>query len=177
MNRSVIRCLIAIFPFNLHITVQTSTGGTLAMLMFQRELPLALGMLLPYLDLTMHRAMPGIDVRPFEVGQKASVRLFHGKLEWLPGVITESVGQRSWNIQVKHRLIGRHIERMLQREAHDVNARGATEITTPPAVLDTPAEKCTPVVAVEPVVASRAQVVCQRQHRARRPPQRYTDFI
>uniref|UniRef100_A0A147BAS0 Putative tick transposon n=1 Tax=Ixodes ricinus TaxID=34613 RepID=A0A147BAS0_IXORI len=181
---------LARFLFRQHSTAHSATGVTPARAMFGRELPCPLDLLQPKTAMEAKESQEPLGpARRFARGERELVRQFLAKPDWVRGKILLRAGPRSWLIECAGGKVRRHL-------VHIRKTTQEEETSTQPAewsVTDDLGEPDAPQPAEWSVTddvgepdapqqlpATRTSQLFGRQlrsPRARRPPDRYKDFV
>lgn len=124
MREGTIQTKLSRFLFNYRITPHSSTGTSLAELLFGRRLNSHLENLKPSLSRKVQQNQEKqkeardahARVREFQVGDKIFVRNYRGRTVWLAGVVTRKEGKTVYLVQTRNGdIIRRHIDQMRSR--------------------------------------------------------------
>lgn len=181
---------LARFLFKQHSTVSSSTGKSPAQLMLGREFRTNLQLLVPTRP-KLHPAHSETLKKDWQPQQQVFARNFGNGPRWIPGVLLERKGLRSWLVQTDTGPVRRHLNHLRVRR---MEYPGQPSSLPMPLALDTPnpeltrnerldAEDSTTAGStsgeqLSPGKAACPQPALQRRTnppRNRRPPARYRD--
>ncbi|KAL1430193.1 hypothetical protein MTO96_015309 [Rhipicephalus appendiculatus] len=186
-----IQCRLARFLYRQHTTIHTATGMAPAKTTFGRELLCPLDLLKRETNIQIPESQETLTKsRRFAVGERALIRQFLKKPDWIEGQILRRVGPRSWLVKSDHRKVRRHLNHTRKMSQTGQTTQSPTDWSAADDLLDTtPEEKPSSSAAQRPDMqdntpsqpsTSTSQAVTTRQLRppeVRRPPDRYGDFV